>query len=865
MAMSIVDKLLDARGDAGHGPFGESDGGWVDPKPYVAHWHPGLFEGYDGSVWMYFEVPEDVRIEWLANENDAITNQHFFVDFVTEMSKMLGSQTSAKNDLRRDFHLVANQYPSGPLEPYDGCTPQHADYLRRMSARYRKQVWRGFIGVRLIESNIFHEAYGWKSKVIRYIDALRNPGSVRWLLLKQDIDEVASTMERHGFRGLDFTTDTDALERLTAWYGVPDEQAVRPKVLQTQRMQAPVHGRSVITPMFGEMSFYALTPQEGLDVRDPLSSTSRWGAALYHPTADMAVISIRGQIRSQSASDNLLDVKNLRNSGSERQGTHERSIAELIAQARELIVEDHMPMLDNMEIIVGASLPRREVSEQNIVRLASSGGMRASVLVDRQHLALLSTLPTYPRHVARVPKGNAKRPALTNVMMPGALAFSGVFRANRPAGNSGILVGLGDVGYQFPELFLEPDGASKGNKSPTMLISGRPGAGKTMQLQQMTAQAAYMGLPVAFLNPKSTGTLKPLFDHIGGVTVSLSMKYLENNPGLLDPVFFLADRGQVTSVLVDAIVMAMRMNDDPGSKSAQRRTTLMAEVRQRAMNPDNITSAHILFGNPSKGTTPISDEEVLQFVRNKMSSSPFWRALISVNSESSLVRTMRESKALLVEWGEGLELPDAADEKYKDGEIDAILSVTTVFRYAANRIEGTGGLMIVDESWVLRVSRESRNLLERAGREWRQANIMLVLGTQRIRDWAVSGGAAADLTSFISRFLIMAISPNDEEEMQAYFKLSGLPDTPANRRYIVNAAAERAKGGSIQIARGYLVDTVHNWSGGLLCGPWPLEELNIGRTDAEARRAKAGEDALDDSLVDAVGSGFEDEEDDGSW
>src|SRR5660398_146401 len=55
---------------------------------------------------------------------------------------------------------------------------------------------------------------------------------------------------------------------------------------------------------------------------------------------------------------------------------------------------------------------------------------------------------------------------------------------------------------------------------------------------------------------------------------------------------------------------------------------------------------------------------------------------------------------------------------------------------------------------------------------------------------------------------------------------------------MVNAAAERTPGGKTSIAKGYLVDSVHGWRGGILCGPWPAEELNIGRSDIEAQRAR---------------------------
>lgn len=837
--MRLIDKMLGAQPGKGHGPWSEANSGWVDPKPYVSHYGPGLFEGYDGSVWLYVEAPEDVRTEWLAEDIDAVRNQHFLVSLMKDLAKTIGGESSAKHDVRRDFHIVATQYPSGTLKPYEGCTEAHADYLARMSGQYTRPVWRAFLGIKLLPSSIFYETYGLRARARRAVEAWRNPGSVEWLLYKQDLEDVQALASNHGFRGLDFTKDVDALERLTAWYGVPDDQFDRPVQLQTQRLQEFRHGRSLITPRWGEMSFYALTPDDNVDIQDPTSARSRWGERLYHPQADVAAISIRGQVRALDSSDNLLDFRKNHNVHSDEgaQG-HANSIAALIGQARSLVVEDAMPMVDNVEIVVGSVVRHKEQSEQPLVRVVRDVGMRASVLVDRQPLALLSTLPCFPRHVARVRRNNRKRAALTNVMMPAVLAYSGIFRANRPAGDRGICIGLGDVGFQFPELLIDPSGASRNNLSPTMLVTGRPGAGKTQQLTQMIAQAHYMGLPGVFLNPKSTGSLKPFFDALGGVTVSMSMAYLEQNPGLLDPTFFLPDRNAVAALLADAIQSAMRMEEDTGSASAQRRAVLTAELRERALDPRNVTSAHIIFGNPRAGTSPISDAEVRAFVQHKMGSAPFWRALISVNEQSKLTRTLRESNLLLVEWSSGMSLPDSDSARYTDDQIDTILSVTTVFRYSAQRIEGTGGMLVIDESWVLKLSREAKSLIVRAGREWRQANIMLVLGSQLIRDWASDEDESSNLKSFVSRFLLMAVSEGDEADMRSFFNITGLADTQANRQYIATAGPQRQPDGSVRPARGYLVDNVHNWSGGVLCGPWPAKELNLGRTDADSEQSR---------------------------
>lgn len=839
--MKLIDRILDAQGGLGHGPWSEADSGWVDPKPYISHYSNGVFEGYDGSVWVYFETPEDVRIHWLSDELDAVRNQHFFVDLSRDLSKMLGGESSARKDVRRDFHFHSTRYDSGKYEPFPGCTPEHADYLERMSSQLVRPLWRSFFGVRLLPSSIFYETYGARQRLARAIDALRNPGRVEWLLLKQDLDDIMALLPKHGFRVLDFTKDVDALERLTAHHGVADDERSRPKQLQSQPVQEFKHGRSLLTPRYGEISFYALRPEDGVDLQDPLETRSRWGEALYYPQADVGVISIRGEIRALPASDNLLDIRAYRNDRGDNGDSvdHNVSIGRLIEIARNSVSEDGLPVVDNVEIVVGSVVRQQEVSERPLVSVARDMGMRASVLVDRQAVALMSTFPTYPHHVARVKRTNRKRPALTNVMLPGVLAFSGVFRANKPAGHKGLLVGYGDAGSQYPEIFIDPAGASQHNLPPTMLISGRPGAGKTMQLIQMCAQAAFAGKPVVYLNPKSTGSLRPYFDYLGGVTVSMSMKYLEDNPGLLDPVFFLADRDQVAAILTDAITVAMRMSEDVGSEGAQRRTILTAEIRERAMDRRNVTSAQILFGNTRAGTLPLSQTDVLQFVHNKMQTSPFWRALISVNSQSTLTATMQSARSLLIEWGGGMELPSSPDAVLTDAQIDTVLSVTTVFRYAGNKLEGTGGILVIDESWLLRASTQARFLLERAGREWREANIMLILGTQLIRDWA--GGDGGDLQSFVSRFLFMAIAEQDAEELRLFFKLAGLPDTPQNRDYIVNAGVRRGSNGQILIPRGYLVDMVHDWRGGILCGPWPQRELNLGRTDVDAKMRRLQE------------------------
>jgi hypothetical protein len=204
---------------------------------------------------------------------------------------------------------------------------------------------------------------------------------------------------------------------------------------------------------------------------------------------------------------------------------------------------------------------------------------------------------------------------------------------------------------------------------------------------------------------------------------------------------------------------------------------------------------------------------------------------------------------VLIEWDSSMTLPDIRTQKheYNDNQIDSLLSVNVAFQYASAAVSGTGGAIVVDEAWVLKASPESMNILERGGREWRQANIMLVLGTQKILDFMGTGDNEVNMTTYFSRFLFMALQENDDLEMDAFFKATGLPREKQIENYILNAGRDTRRGVVRNpIPKAYYMDELHMWHGGIICGPWPEKELNLGRTDKggdEIRKAASGDQA----------------------
>lgn len=842
---NLRDRLL-ARNDgkSGHGSWSTANSGVVDPKPYVQYFSNGIFEGEDGSLWKYYKAPEDVRIEWLKDPDEAIENQEFFLRVCEQLGANLDAQTEKiRNDIRRPFHIQITQTPFEGIRPYPDCTPMHLDYLSRIASQYGKPVWHGFFGVQLLAGSAFYERHGFSDMLERYLELMRSPGGLQWEVFKQDIDFVDAVMRENGYTEPDFSDEDDhSFEQLTAWHGVSDRQYGLSRQLHTTRMQQPMHGLSMFVPKWGEIMFHAVTPMAETRITDPKSEKARWAKPLYSPASDVVLINIRGEIRAPSIADNLLDLKESKKKDDRGQvkDLEDMHILDIIGLARTSVKDVKLPMLDNTEIIIGSMLPG-EGKEPPIVKGMKRYGLQALPLMGRQHLGVLTSFPTYPRHVMRVPRGNRKRPELTNVMLPGILAFSGLWRNTGSCGPGGILMGLSDD-LQFQEIYTEPDAAWKESRVPGMLVTGRPGAGKTQQLLQLTVQLAYKGLPTFFFNPKKVGSLKATFDHIGGATISMDRKYLQSNPGVLDPVHFLTDRTSVADILSEALFTAA---GKLGPESSEFRTRIKSEITESAGNMANHSSFDILFGN-GRTTSGISDENLRNFVKNRMGTSPVWRALISQTGTGlGLKERILSGKSVLIEWDSSMSLPDIKTNRadYTDNQIDSLLSVNVAFQYASAAVSGTGGAIVVDEAWVLKASPESMNILERGGREWRQANIMLVLGTQKILDFMGTGENEVNMTTYFSRFLFMALQENDDLEMNAFFKATGLPRDKAMEHYILNAGRDTRRGVVRNpIPKAYYMDELHMWHGGIICGPWPELELNLGRTDKGGAEIRARQD-----------------------
>lgn len=891
-----VKKMFRSSKPSGHGPFYEANSGAVDPKPYAAIYSNGMFEGYDGSLWIYFGIPRDVKIDWVSDPSEIVDNQSFLNTMFKEIGSKLDNQTErTRGDVRRDFHIVMTQDEFQGIRPYPGITPAHADYLARMSLEFKKPDWYGYVGFQLMTSSSLYDAHGLRNKAREYIDQWKNPDMIKMALYREDIDFLNNLMTSPGmgFRPLDFLSHnemdnrpgSDDYEQLTAWYGVSDEKFGVERKLDNTRIAEPVHGLSMIVPKTwgqpgrssSEISFQAIRPREDMFLVDPESNHAQWGAALYTPNLNLVSINIRGEIRSARVAANAFDQKQTskekRNQKQRQKGNYGNVDKLAIKDATKLDIANTMvennggtPFLDNVEIIVGHLVTEQDNKLNAVLK---NHGMMAAPVVDRQPLALLSTLPTYPKQVFRIKKGNNYRSVMTNQILPGIIAFSGLFRSTRPAEKNGIILGLNDSGYEYKEIYATVDAAYRESAVPGFLISGRPGSGKTQCMLQICEQSFYQGFNVTFLNPKREATLKPVFDHLGGTTITMSTQFLEENPGLLDPVFYYDNlvpddgksdktrelkhgRSKVADVLGDAIFTALKWRFDHNNmiENSNRMNVIKTQIRQNAQDLKNKCSYDILFGNKLAGTNPIEKAggvDILKFVADKMLNSPFWGSLISQTDQGSdLQKRMMQNRAILIEWDGSLQLPDSKSkpENYSPEQIDSLLSVNVAFLYSIAILSNkrSGGVLACDESWIFKGSEEVKQILNTGFREWRQANIMLLMGTQKISDWAGGGVSEDDMTTFFGRILMMALTENDDNEIDLFYKFSGLKRSPRYTNYIVNAAIDKVRRPG-QPPRAFYADNISKWKGPIITGPYPELELNLGRTDKEGEERRRKKEA----------------------
>ena len=491
---AIKNRIMDMVGES-QGVSGDEEFATIrDPKPYAAHYSNGVFVGHNGDVWMYFKMPEDVNIDWTSTYHEAADNQMFLSNVFNSLGRSLVGQRSTRKDERYKFHIPLYRELSDTIASYEGITPAHKDFIDRMGG-FLHPVWKGYLGIQLKPGSINSDKFSFSEKARNYIDFMMGNVDIEYALYKECIELVTGVCLDNGLRPLDFVKDNADYERLTGWFGASDTSYGVRRELETTPLQVPEHGKSIFCGM-DELSFFAIRPKESRDMfmRDPLDKYDvRFGKALMKPSLSVVHINIRGEIRSPESTANLFDSKNTKHemhnsrdmdftseSVSERKAAIEKASQSEIATMQASRMRSSW--LDNVETTVAVIVDGKE---NRLNAELDAYGLEAVNVVSRQNIALQSTVPCYPNPIFKVPRNNMSRNPNVRNFFPGVLSLSGLFRASRPAGSSGMLLGLSDSGYEFKEIFREPNAPNKYGKSPVILITGSPGSGKALPLDML--------------------------------------------------------------------------------------------------------------------------------------------------------------------------------------------------------------------------------------------------------------------------------------------------------------------------------------------------------------------------------------------
>lgn len=486
-------KMQEAIGEKG-GITGDKElAGMRDTKPYDAYYSNGLFKGYDDRLWLYFKFPEDVQVEWTKTYRESADNQSFLTNIFDKLgASIFEDSESTKKDQRIHFHIAMVRELSDKISKYEGITPAHADFLDRMGG-FAHPVWHSYFGVELLKGDINSDVSGITNKMRNYLDVMFNKTDIEYHLYKESIELVSTVCRENGMQELDFSAEPEDFERLTAWYGQSDSYYNMKREMTSTPMYVPEHGKSILVGG-QELSFSSVKPLEARDMfyKDPFDAADvRFGTAILRPSLNTVQVNIRGQIRSPKAAKNVFNNKIEKNQYN--QNAAESNISDASATDKRRLKDEtdnayiaanaayelNAAWLDNVEITLANVVDGRQSS---LSEALSPYGLDAVNITKRQHTALCSTVPCYPRPIYAIPKGNSKRNPNVNNFYSGVLSLSGLFRSTKPAASGGVLLGLSDAGYEYKEIFTEIDAPKKHSAPPTILVTGATGSGKALTL-----------------------------------------------------------------------------------------------------------------------------------------------------------------------------------------------------------------------------------------------------------------------------------------------------------------------------------------------------------------------------------------------
>ena len=720
------------------------------PTPISARLPDGTLISHNGDAWLYMVMPL-VPLVWEDHDQQMAHAQRLHA-MLTELGSH--SRGSAVPGMKmgahyREFHMVSLAWDEPPRTP-DAIHPQVRQWLDPVFAEFDTGAGLFAVGVKLRTASAF-SASGFVSTIRNVIaeSTARTPDRGAFAADRALVGPIVA-------RGGGKIPSDDQIRRLETWWngGVADHLS----------LHVTPDGRSVAVDFWPEglefsalmeFSKFHLNPSHGL-----------WLADAFGHHDGCVAVSLRGTLVPASVARN--DFRKSQRKASARIGEQDAAgdlqrqedhdLLDTAAKLESMYADADEPLVRWCSIVFARRASRADTTFATM--LEQSWGVKSKVVEHRQIEAMEETLP------CGVPRIGASK-VFSRDLTVGMIAASGIGAFNDIGDSEGVWIGTAPPDHSL--VWLDPQGASKENKPPSMGVVGEPGAGKTFLLQLIATQATQMGLPVVFINPKSADTLGEFADAVGGETIKVSS--LQREPGLLDPFRYCTDTEiacEIALAHINTVMVSIPEKD---------RILMAAGVRQAAEEGAQCVGDAL--------SHPRVPQEWGELVKLAAQSQPLFGLGISMKPRGTWDFTT-SGRLTLVEFDRPIPIPETITNTalLNSDERAAVAAIRLITRAALEQMfrGGIGGVLIVDEAHMFLSSQEGRNILQNLGRTGRSQGILPIMATQRLADLIADG---VDMTSYMGRAFIMKMT--DPKETDAALALCGLEATDDRRDFLRKA------------------------------------------------------------------------------